>query len=177
MFNFRSLITVCLGVFFLVSILLETLCFLDLVDYFLSQVRVLLCCAVLSCVRLFATHGLLPTRILCPQNFLGKNTRVDYHLLYQRIFLTQGSNPCLLRLLHCWKFPDIISSNIFFRSFSLSSPSRTPTMRMVVHFMWSRCLLYRHFFFFFSIFYFGAVIPTILSSMSLIWSSASVFCY
>ena len=88
---------------------------------------------------------------------------------------------CLLRLLHCWKFPAIISSNIFFRSFSLSSPSRTPTMRMLVHFMLSRCLLcclhYFFFFFFFSIFYFGAVIPTIMSSMSFICSSASVFCY
>ena len=36
---FVSLITVCLVVFFLGFILLETLCFLDLVDYFLSHVR------------------------------------------------------------------------------------------------------------------------------------------
>ena len=44
-----------------------------------------------------------------------------------------------------------------------------------------RCpLCHLHFFFFlflFSIFYFGAVIPTILSSMSIICSSVSVFCY
>ena len=32
-------------------------------------------------------------------SFLGKNTGAGYHLL-QGIFLTQGSNPCLLCLLH-----------------------------------------------------------------------------
>ena len=30
-----------------------------------------------------------------------KNTRVDCHFLLQRIFLTRGSNPHLLHLLHC----------------------------------------------------------------------------
>ena len=44
-------------------------------------------------------HGLQPTRLLCPQNFLG-NTRLVCHFLLQRIFLTQGSNPRLLHLLH-----------------------------------------------------------------------------
>ena len=43
-------------------------------------------------------HGLWPTRLLCPQDFPGKNTRVDCHFLLQEIFLTQGSN---LGLLHC----------------------------------------------------------------------------
>ena len=41
-------------------------------------------------------HELEPTRLLCPCNFLGKNTRLDCHFLLQRIFLTQGSNPDLL---------------------------------------------------------------------------------
>ena len=36
---FISLITLCLGVFLLGFILLETLCFLDLVDYFLSHIK------------------------------------------------------------------------------------------------------------------------------------------
>ena len=36
----------------------------------------------------------------CPWDFLGKNTGVDYHFLLQRIFPTQGLNPCLLCLLH-----------------------------------------------------------------------------
>ena len=31
---------------------------------------------------------------------LGKNTGVGFHALLQGIFLTQGSNPCLLWLLH-----------------------------------------------------------------------------
>ena len=43
-------------------------------------------------------HGLEPTRVHCPWNSLGKNTGVGNHSLLQGIFLTQGSNPCLL---HC----------------------------------------------------------------------------
>ena len=39
-----------------------------------------------------------PARLLCPWNFLSKNTGVDCHSLLQGIFLTQGSNT---RLLHC----------------------------------------------------------------------------
>ena len=31
-------------------------------------------------------HELEPTRLLCPWNFLGKNTGVDCHFLLQRIF-------------------------------------------------------------------------------------------
>ena len=51
-------------------------------------------------VSLFATPGLQPTRLLCPWDFPGNNTAVGCHCLLQRIFLTQGSNPCLLPLLH-----------------------------------------------------------------------------
>ena len=40
-------------------------------------------------------------RLLCPWNSPGKNIRVGCHALLQGIFLTQGSNPGLLRLLHC----------------------------------------------------------------------------
>ena len=58
------------------------------------------CCCLLpqSCPTLLQTHGLYPTRCLCPGDFLGKNTGVGCHLLLQRIFLTQGSNTTLL---HC----------------------------------------------------------------------------
>ena len=35
-------------------------------------------------------------RILCPWDFPGKNTGVSCHFLLQGIFLTQGSNSCLL---------------------------------------------------------------------------------
>ena len=46
-------------------------------------------------------HGLYPTRLLCPRNFPGKNTGVGCYFLLEGIFLTQGSNPGLLYLLHC----------------------------------------------------------------------------
>ena len=45
-------------------------------------------------------YGLLPCRIFCPWDSPGKNTGVGCHALLQRIFLTQGLNPCLLCLLH-----------------------------------------------------------------------------
>ena len=54
------------------------------------------------CVCSF-THSCLtlcdPTRLLCPWDFLGKNTGVGSHsllFLLQRIFPTQGSKPGLL---------------------------------------------------------------------------------
>ena len=40
--------------------------------------------------------------LLCPWDFLGKNTRMGCHLLLQGIIPTQGLNPCLLCLL-CWQ--------------------------------------------------------------------------
>ena len=49
------------------------------------------------CLTLLRPHGLQPTRLLCSQDFPGKNTRVGCHFLLQGIFLTLGSNPCLLR--------------------------------------------------------------------------------
>ena len=42
-------------------------------------------------------HGLSPARLLCPWDSPSKNTGVDCHFLLQGIFLTQGSNPLLLR--------------------------------------------------------------------------------
>ena len=41
-------------------------------------------------------HGLWPTWFLYPWNSPGKNTGVGCHFLLFGIFLTQGSNPCLL---------------------------------------------------------------------------------
>ena len=37
----------------------------------------------LSCVRLLQHHGLWPTRLLCPWDSPGKNTRVSCHFLLQ----------------------------------------------------------------------------------------------
>ena len=42
------------------------------------------------------TSGLQPTRILCPWNLPGKNSRMGCHAFLQGTFQTQGSNPCLL---------------------------------------------------------------------------------
>ena len=54
--------------------------------------------SVLSSLR---PHGLQPARVLCSWDFPGKNTGVGCHFLLQGIFLTQGMNLHLLRLLHC----------------------------------------------------------------------------
>ena len=52
------------------------------------------------CLTLLQPHVLWSTRLLCPWNFPGKNTGVVCHFIFQGIFPTQGSNPCLLCLLH-----------------------------------------------------------------------------
>ena len=46
------------------------------------------------------SHGLQPTRLLCPRDSPGKNTGAGCHALLQGIFPTQGLNPRLLCLLH-----------------------------------------------------------------------------
>ena len=45
---------------------------------------------------LLRLQGLQPTRLLCPWDFPGKNTRMGCHFLLQGIFLTWGSNPSIL---------------------------------------------------------------------------------
>ena len=52
--------------------------------------------------HLLVLDFLRPHGLLCPWNFLGKNTGVGCHFLLQRFFLTQVSNLCFLYLLH-WK--------------------------------------------------------------------------
>ena len=51
-----------------------------------------------SCPTLLQPHGLWPSRVLCPWDCPGQNTRVGFHFLLEGIFLAQGSNPSLL---HC----------------------------------------------------------------------------
>ena len=69
------------------------------------NIYICVCACVLSCfshVRLFATLWTVACwRLLCPWHSPGKNTGVGCHALLQGIFLTQGSSPHLLRLLHC----------------------------------------------------------------------------
>ena len=45
-------------------------------------------------------YSLEPARVLCPWDSPGNNTGVGCHFLLQGIFLTQGSSPSLLHLLH-----------------------------------------------------------------------------
>ena len=55
-------------------------------------------CSSLSRVRLFATPWTVACQAPLSWDFLGKDTGVGYHSFLQGIFLTQGSNLCLL---HC----------------------------------------------------------------------------
>ena len=56
------------------------------------------------------SHGLQPTRFLCPWDLPGKNTKVGCHSLLQGIFLTQGSNPSLLHFLP-WQVDSLLLSH------------------------------------------------------------------
>ena len=63
-----------------------------------TQVRILTlslcyCLVTKACLTLLRPHGLLPTRLLCPRDFSGKNAGVGCHFLPQGIFLTQISKP------------------------------------------------------------------------------------
>ena len=63
-----------------------------------------LCACILSCfspVWLFEILWTAASRLLCPWDSPGKNTGVGCRALLQGIFLTQESNLCLRRLLHC----------------------------------------------------------------------------
>ena len=53
-----------------------------------------------SCVHLFVTLWTLAHPATLSMESPGKNTGVGFHALLQRIFPTQGSNLCLLCLLH-----------------------------------------------------------------------------
>ena len=57
------------------------------------------------------SYGLQPVRLLCPWDFSSKNTGVDYHFLLQEIFPSQGSNLCLLCLLH-WQADSLPLSHL-----------------------------------------------------------------
>ena len=63
-----------------------------LLIYFIRRVRA----KPLSRVLLFATPWTVATRLLCPWDSPGKNTRGGCHILLQGIFSTQGSYPGLM---------------------------------------------------------------------------------
>jgi len=52
-----------------------------------------------SCLTL-RPFELTPARLLCPWDSPGKNTGMSCYILFQGIFLTQGSNLSFLYLLH-----------------------------------------------------------------------------
>jgi hypothetical protein len=58
--------------------------------------------------------------LLCPWDFPGQNTGVGCHFLFQRIFLTQGSNLHLLQwiLYHSAKWVKKPSKGLLLASFS-----------------------------------------------------------
>ena len=57
-----------------------------------------ICMCVLSCVSHVHLCATLWIAGSSPWDFLGKNTGVGCHFLFQGIFLTQGQNPCILHL-------------------------------------------------------------------------------
>ena len=70
---------------------------------------VCVCARVCVCVRAYIcsvmSYSVTPWTVDCQipaWNFSGKNTRVGCHFLFQGIFPTQGSNPCLLHWLVDW---------------------------------------------------------------------------
>ena len=86
----------------------------------------------LSCAQslsyVFATP-LQPRRLLCPQNFLGKNTGAVCHFLLQEIFLTQEWKLHLLCLLH-WQADSLpvhhLGHSNFFRTMVIDNMARFP---------------------------------------------------
>ena len=117
-----------------------------------------------SCVRLFATLWTVTARFLFPWDSPGKNTGVGSHVLLQGIFLTQGSNPHLLHLLH-WQAG----------SLPLVPPGKsigTPHVLLIVH-LASRvsfCLLVHFCFFGHSVQHVGSLFPDQVSELySLQW--------
>ena len=70
-------------------------------DHSLPTFEVVCVLSCLSHVCLFVTPWTVAHQAPRSMEFPDKNTGVGCHSLLQGIFLTQGSNPCLLCLLHC----------------------------------------------------------------------------
>ena len=66
---------------------------------FLCSYDIYVCVCVCVCVCTLC-DPMEPARFLCPWIFPGRNTSDGCHFLLQGNFWTQGSNPCLLHLLH-----------------------------------------------------------------------------
>ena len=77
---------------------------------------------MLSHVQLFVTHGLKSARLIWPWDLSGKNIGMDCHFLLQGIFLSQGSNSCLLCFLY-WHEDYLPLICLQFSSVAQSCPS------------------------------------------------------
>ena len=66
---------------------------------------------MLSCVQFFAILWTVARQAPPSVRFPGRNTRVGCYSLLLRIFSTQGSNPCHLRLLH-WQADSLSLSHL-----------------------------------------------------------------
>ena len=85
--------------FGLFKLLPGKMCF-KYISYLSAAPGALVLCYAQSFLTLLWAPGLQPARLLCPRDSPGKKTGVGCHALLRGIFLTQGSNPCLLCLLH-----------------------------------------------------------------------------
>ena len=83
---------------------------------------------------------LQPARLLCPQNFPGKNTGVGCHFLLQGIFLTQGLKLPLLGLLH-WQV-----GFFFLLLCHLGSPVKYMQFTVILNFLFDTYCLNRNIF-------------------------------
>ena len=69
------------------------------------------CVCVQSRLTLCDPVAVMPARILCPWNFLGKSTGIGSHFFLHRIFPTPDSNAHALRLLH-WYMDSLPQSHL-----------------------------------------------------------------
>ena len=97
----------------------------------LQHRSICVCACTQSCLTLcgpmdFSHQALLPAKFFCLWNFPGKDTGMGCHCLLQGIFLTQGSNPHLLHLLH-WQVD----------SLPLAPPGKPPPF---FFFFWCVCI-------------------------------------
>ena len=88
-----------------------------------------LCLVTQSCLTLFDPMDYNPPGSSAHGIFPGKNIGAGCHFLLQGIFLTQGSNPRLLRFLH-WQADSLPPSHLFL----LKSVLLTPHLRL-----WGQC--------------------------------------
>ena len=105
---------------------------------------------MLSCFNpcwLFATLWTVTARLLCPWNSPGKNTGVGCHALLQGIFLTQGSNPYLLHLLH-WQVGSLALAlpgkpSLWCISFLIILPSmHSVTQKLIFHLVYKATIVW-----------------------------------